>query len=243
VKAGQHLLEVQVGGSARSKNVTIKANEKTVETMTFPEAGERGGLLITTYPSKGKIAIDGVPRGESPAKVTDLQPGTHTLLVQTSFGSQEQDVVVQPGRVSQLSVPTVSWIKVNAPFELSVFEGARLIGTTGSAPLMVAPGRRNLDFVNRAVGLRLRHFVDAVAGQVVTVPLELPTGMMNLYSDLPAEVTLDGHAIGQTPIANLSVPLGSHELLFRHPRYGEVRYTVAVTLSGPVRLNVTFPRK
>jgi hypothetical protein len=240
VKAGEHQLEVQVGGSATSKKITIKANEKTVEKMTFPESGERGGLMITTYPSKGKISVDGIPRGDAPVKVTDLQPGMHTLLVETTHGAQEQDVMVQSGRVSQLSVPTVSWIKVNAPIELAVYEGTRLVGTTGSAPVMVAPGRRNFDFVNKTVGLKLRQYVDAVAGQVVTVPLELPSGMMNLYSDQPAEVLVDGNVVGQTPLASLQVPLGSHDVVFRHPKYGEVRYTVAVTLTAPVKLTVTF---
>lgn len=240
LKAGDHLLEVQTGGSATSKTITVKANERIAEKLTFPEAGERGGLMITTYPSRAKIAVDGVPRGHAPVKVTDLSPGTHTLLVETSFGEQEQDVVVQSGRVSQLSVPTVSWIKVTAPFELTVYDSGRLIGTTGSAPVMVAPGRRNLDFVNKSVGLKIRQFVDAVAGQVVTVPLELPSGMMNLYSDQPAEVLVDGKPVGQTPLPGLPVPLGSHEVVFRNARYGEVRYTVAVTLVAPVQITVTF---
>jgi hypothetical protein len=240
VRAGEHLLEVQIGGSATSKTVTVKSNEKIVEKMTFPEAGERGGLMITTYPSKGKITVDGIPRGDAPVKVTDLPPGTHTLLVETAYGAQEQDVVVQSGRVSQLAVPTVSWIKVNSPHEMTVYENGRLIGTAGSGPVMIAPGRRNLDFVNKSLGLKLRQYVDAVAGQVVTVPLEMPTGMMNLYADQPAEVLVDGVVAGQTPLASLPVPLGSHEVIFRHPKYGEVRYTVSVTLTAPVKLTVTF---
>jgi hypothetical protein len=243
VRAGEHLLEVQIGGSATAKKVAIKANGKTAEKMTFPEAGERGGLMITTYPSKGKVTVDGIARGDAPVKVTDLQPGSHTLVVETAHGAQEQDVVVQSGRVSQLAVPTVSWLRVTAPFELTVYENGRLIGTTGSAPVMIAPGRRYLDFVNKPVGLRLRQYVDAVAGQVVTVPLEMPTGMMNLYADLQAEVLVDGTVVGQTPLPSLQVPLGSHDVIFRHPKYGDVRYTVAVTLTAPVKLNVTFQRK
>jgi hypothetical protein len=231
---------MQVGGSATSKKIVIKANEILVEKMTFPEAGERGGLVITTYPAKGKVTVDGIPRGNAPLKITDLQPGTHTLVIETSYGTQEQDVVVQSGRVAQLSVPTVSWLKVAAPYELTVYENGRLIGTAGASPLMVAPGRRYLDFVNKSLGLKLRQFVDAVAGQVVTVPLELPTGMMNLYSDQPADVVVDGAVVGQTPLPSLQVPLGSHDVIFRHPTYGEVRYTVAVTLTAPVKLTVTF---
>jgi hypothetical protein len=31
-------------------------------------------------------------------------------------------------------------------------------------------------------------------------------------------------------------------VVFRHPKYGEVRYTVSVTLAAPVRLSVAFRR-
>ncbi len=242
VKSGEHLLELQVGGSAKSKTVKVEAHARLSEKMTFPEAGERGGLMISTYPEKGKIAIDGIPRGEAPLKITDLQPGTHTLLIETPSGSQEQDVVVQSGRVAQLAVATASWIKVTAPYELTVYDNGRLVGTTGSAPVKVAPGRRHLDFVNQSLGLKLRQYVDAPAGQVVTVALDLPTGMMNLYADQTAEVLVDGSVVGQTPLPSLQVPLGRHEVVFRNPKYNEVRYTVAVTLTAPVKLNITFKK-
>ncbi len=240
VKAGEHQLEVQLGGSAVSRKVKIEKGATVMEKMRFPEAGERGGLMISTYPSKGKITVDGVTRGEAPLKVTDLQPGTHTLLVETPLGAQEQDVVVQPGRVSQLSVPTVSWVKVEAAVDLSVYDNGRLLGNGGSSPVQVAPGRRNLDFVNKQLGLKVRQYVDAVAGQVVTVPVELPTGMMNLYADQTAEVSVDGTVVGQTPLPSLQVPLGSHEVVFRNPKFNELRYTVMVTLNAPVKLNVSF---
>jgi hypothetical protein len=63
---------------------------------------------------------------------------------------------------------------------------------------------------------------------------------MNLYSDQAAEVWVDGQRVGETPLASLATPLGSHEVIYRHKRYGEVRYTVMVTLAAPVDLKVTF---
>ncbi len=242
LRAGGHLLEVQSGGSAKSKKLTIQANGKITEKMTFPEAGERGGLRISTYPTTGRITLDGVPRGDAPVRVTDLSPGTHTLVVETALSVQEQDVVVQPGRVSPLAVPTASWLQVVAPYELRVFENGRALGTTGRAPVMVPPGRHNFEFVNQSLGLKLRQYVDAAPGQVVLVPLELPFGMMNLFADQTAEVFVDGHPVGQTPLSSLSVPLGAHDVVFRHATYGEVRYTVSVTLAAPVRLSVAFRR-
>jgi hypothetical protein len=174
--------------------------------------------------------------------VTDLTPGTHTLVVETPLGAQEQDVVVQSGRVSQLAVPTASWIKVTAPYELKVSESGRMLGTTGRNPVMVPPGRHSFEFGNQPLGLKLRQYVDAAPGQLVMVPLELPVGMMNLFADQAAEVYVDGQKVGETPLASLPVPLGSHEIVFRHAKYGEVRYTVSVTLAAPVNLNVTFRR-
>lgn len=240
--AGPHELELQVGGSASKKTVTVAAKRTLTEKFTFPEAGARGGLMITTAPLKGRVSIDGGLRGDAPVRVTDLQPGTHTLMVETPLGVQEQDVVVQPGRVSQLSVPTASWLKVNAPYELKILEDNRLLGTTAKGPVMVPPGRHTFDFQNQAVGLKMRQFVDAPAGQTITVPLDLPTGMINLSADQPADVYVDGEKVGQTPLVSFQVPLGSHEVVFRHPKYGEVRYTVAVTLAAPVNLNVTFQK-
>ena len=54
---------------------------------------------------------------------------------------------------------------------MTVFENGRQLGTAGAAPMMIAPGRHHLDFVNKSLALKLSHYVDAVAGQVVTVPL------------------------------------------------------------------------
>jgi hypothetical protein len=51
-------------------------------------------------------------------------------------------------------------------------------------------------------------------------------------------VFIDGQRVGETPIGNLSVPIGPHEVVFRHPQFGEKRHAISVTLSGPVRLSV-----
>jgi hypothetical protein len=242
VRAGEHVLEIQSGGSAKSKKIEISANGKYTERMTFPEAGVRGGLRISTYPTNGRITIDGIPRGPAPVRVTDLTPGTHTLVVDTPLGAQEQDVVVQSGRVAELAVPTASWINVTAPYELRVSEAGRLLGTVGRAPLMVRPGRHYFEFLNQALGLKIRQYVDTAPGQSVAVPVELPVGMMNLFADQAADVYLDGQKMGETPLASLQVPLGTHEVIFRHARYGEVRYTVSVTLAAPVNLDVKFTK-
>jgi len=48
-----------------------------------------------------------------------------------------------------------------------------------------------------------------------------------------ADVAIDGKSGGQTPISNLQVPIGVHEVVFRHPRLGERRQTVVVKAGPP----------
>ena len=50
-----------------------------------------------------------------------------------------------------------------------------------------------------------------------------------------AEVALDGESLGQTPLANLQVTVGSHEIVFRHPQFADRRQTILVTANGPNR--------
>ena len=51
-----------------------------------------------------------------------------------------------------------------------------------------------------------------------------------------AEVLLDGATVGETPLANLLIAIGSHELVFRHPQFAERRQTIVVTAKGPNRI-------
>ena len=69
-----------------------------------------------------------------------------------------------------------------------------------------------------------------------TLSIELPNGSLSLNATPWAEVLVDGKSVGETPIGNLSVGLGPHDVVFRHPELGEKRMTAIVTLTGPTRL-------
>ena len=52
------------------------------------------------------------------------------------------------------------------------------------------------------------------------------------------EVWIDGEKVGETPMGNLPVTIGTHEILFRHPDLGERRRVTTVTLTAPARVSV-----
>jgi hypothetical protein len=57
-----------------------------------------------------------------------------------------------------------------------------------------------------------------------------------------AEVWIGGKLVGETPLGNLSVPLGDHEIVFRHPQLGEQRQTATVRLDGVTRVSAVLQR-
>ena len=58
-----------------------------------------------------------------------------------------------------------------------------------------------------------------------------------------AEVWVDGDKVGETPIGSVQVSIGPHEVVFRHPQFGEKRQAVSVTLKAPVRLSVDMKQQ
>jgi hypothetical protein len=127
--------------------------------------------------------------------------------------------------------------------ELQVFENRRLIGTSQSERLMVSAGRHEIELVNETVGYRQVRTIQVAAGRVAPLKVEWPKGTIAINALPWAEVLIDGEKVGETPIGNLSLPIGPHEILFRHPELGEQRFATTVTLKAPARVSVDLRKK
>jgi hypothetical protein len=156
-------------------------------------------------------------------------------------------VNVQAGGTASLVVPMAGaasngpvsgWLSVKAPFTVEIREDGRQLGTSDTDRVMMASGSHDLELVNETLNYRSKRSLQVVAGKVAVISVELPRGVVNLNAAPWAEVWLDGQRVGETPIGNLSVPIGPHELVFKHPQLGEKRQAVSVTVGTPVRLSV-----
>jgi hypothetical protein len=130
-------------------------------------------------------------------------------------------------------------VRVNSPIELQVFENGTLVGST-AGPIAVADGRHVFDLVSTTLGFRTRATVDVKPGQMASVPVTLPTSRININASPWAEVSINGTPAGQTPLANMSIPIGTHEVVFRHPQFGEQRHTVVVKADEVARISASF---
>jgi serine/threonine-protein kinase len=208
-----------------------------------------GRVSIATDPPGARITVDGRPSGTSPVTLEELAVGEHTIAVASATGSAEKKVTVAAGHTASVvfSLPKVSgplggWLSVSAPFDIQVLEGSDVIGAGGASKIMLAAGRHDLVLANRTLEYQEVRRLEITPGQTTLVRIDAPMVPMNVNARPWAEVTLDGESLGQTPISNATVSVGTHQLAFRHPQLGERRQTVVVTAKGPNRVAVDLTK-
>ena len=121
---------------------------------------------------------------------------------------------------------------------VEVRENGRLLGTTDTDRIMLAAGRHEIELSNDTLGYRATRAILVPPGRVAPISVDLPQGVINMNATPWAEVFIDGRRVGETPLGNLPVTIGPHEVIFRHPQFGEKRQAVSVTLNAPVRVTV-----
>jgi hypothetical protein len=251
LKPGTHALELRGDGTPRLMPITVAAGAQVSQYIELPKtAATLGQMQVRTEPAGARVSVDGLPRGTSPVTVADLTPGEHAVLLESDFGAVKQVVTIEPGQTASLMVPLSSadapvsgWMSITAPADVQIFEKNRLIGTSQTDRLMVSAGRHDIDIVNDAIGYRTTRTVQVAAGKVTPIKIEFPKGTIALNAVPWAEVWVDGEKIGETPIGNLSLSLGPHEVVFRHPELGEQRHAALITLKAPARLSVDLRKK
>jgi hypothetical protein len=133
-------------------------------------------------------------------------------------------------------------LRIVSPVEVQVLEGERVLGSTADGPIVTTAGRHELDFINTAVGYRSRQVVDIKAGQIVRMNVTMPDGRVSINAVPWAQVLINGNSVGDTPLANLSLPAGEHQITFRHPQLGEQTQRVMVKSGALTRVSATLAR-
>jgi hypothetical protein len=231
---------------------SVMAGSTVAQTIEFAKAAtSTGQLTIRTDPPGARITIDGVANGTTPVTIDGLLPGTHSVVLANDVTSTTQEVTIEAGTTASLVVPLTApqgvpvsgWISVLAPGEVQIYEDSQLLGTSVTDRIMVSAGRHELVIVNDAFGYRTTRSVVVSPGKVSPIKIEWPKGSMALNAQPWAEVWVDGERVGETPIGNYSVPIGNHEVIFRHPELGEQVVRATVTATAPARVSVDMRKR
>lgn len=135
------------------------------------------------------------------------------------------------------------WIAVTAPVDVEIAEQGRVLGVTRSGGLEVAPGWHEFEIANPTLGFRETRHLHVTAGGTTPLEIHLPFGLVDLNATPWAEVWLDGERLGETPIGSLSLPIGPHEFVFRHPELGERRQAVSIKVGEAARVSIDLARQ
>jgi PEGA domain len=266
LSSGPHVLELSTGGEPRVIPITVNAGETLGQYVELSGAPSLGRLSISSQPGGATVLLDGQPRGTAPAELSDVSAGDHELVLELNGVRIRQAVSVAAGTVTTVAVPmkvgstpvvaaaagaeagtpapaepTTGGLTVKVPFEMQVFEGQTLVGVTGDR-LVLSPGPHDLRVVSDTLGFEKPLHAEIFAGKTTHLSLPLPKGTLSLNATPWAEVWIDGAKVGETPIGNLSLPVGPHEVVFKNPDLGEQHHAATVTATAPVRLSVDLSK-
>lgn len=207
-----------------------------------PKVTSTGSLVVNSQPAGATVILNNDVAGVTPLIVDAIAAGKHRVEITDGKITVQRTVVIEAGEAETLSVPIFSgWLAVFAPIRLNISEGGRTLGTTDSGRIVLSPGRHVLTLSNTDLGFITSLAVDIQPAEERVLNLK-PMGVVNLNASPWAEVWVDGTRAGETPLANLKVPLGTREFIFKHPEYGERKLTATITTSASA-LSVDFGQR
>lgn len=248
---GTHEVVFRGSSGDRRLSIVVDSGTRVSENVDLPvAAADAGQLEITSDPTGARVSVDGKAAGVTPLTLRDVAPAHHTIAVSQGSVTMNREVEVSAGATASVFVSlaqpgtgaTAGYFAVESPMELRILENGQLLGLSTAAPLMLPSGRHQFELVNDAAEIRIARTVQIDAGKPTRLNLPLPNGSLSMNASPWAEAFLDGRSLGITPLGNLDVPVGRHEIVWRHPQLGEKRSTIVVGARTPARVSMDMSR-
>jgi hypothetical protein len=246
---GEHALQIQYANATRSLPLAIEQATTVSQHVDFAVSDRApspagGRLDVTSEPPGSPVKVDGAAAGTTPLVLDGLKAGNHKIIVGSGDTAFKRTVTVVPGATASIvasvgqGAASGGWLMFKAPFDMTVFEDGRQVGTTSADRLMLPTGTHRLELVSRPLEFRTTTSVQVGAGKMSTVTVPVPNGSLSVNALPWANIEIDGRPVGTTPLGSIALSVGSHEVVWKHPRYGERRQTVMVTATSPVRIGM-----
>jgi PEGA domain-containing protein len=250
--AGSHGVVFRSGASERRIDLKVDANTRVSENVDMPVVVSSTGVLeITSDPSGARVSMDGSSVGVTPLTLKNIAAARHTLVITHGSNSVNRAVEVASGATASIFVALgqsassnggTGTFAVESPLELRIVENGQLLGVSNAAPIVVSAGKHQFDLVNELLEVHLTRSVSVDPGKSTRLSVTVPSGTLSVNALPWAEVFVDGRSIGVTPLGSVAVPIGSHEVVWRHPQLGEKRRTVVVGAQTPARVSMDLSK-
>ena len=188
-----------------------------------------GTLLVETSPPGARVLVDGSFRGTTPLTLEKLKPGRHRVVLESSAGVVRREVMIRAGERTITSEAMIAgWLDVFSRIPLEIHVNGRRVGTSGEGQVTMPAGQHKVTLRNLRFNYRDTHMVEIEPGKTTSHSVTLPTGRVTVTQPAGAEVWIENQRIGDVPLHDAPVPIGTREIVLRHPEAGESRYTAEV---------------
>ncbi|MBW2733915.1 MAG: PEGA domain-containing protein [Deltaproteobacteria bacterium] len=216
IEPGTHTLILRkTGFQVTTKTIDVKARKAHEVSLTLELP-----FKVTSAPEGADVRVDdakGTPLGKTPYE-GGIAPGKHTVYVgKPGYKTIKREIDAQPGGATNIMAKLSLGVRIDSKPTGAVVmvDGAKV----GSTPVEVelTPGMHKLELTLEGFQPVSRE-VDVKVGKVSDLLVEFEGGLLTMRSSVEgATVEVGGIEIGKTPLEKASVPLGSKEVVLRHP--------------------------
>jgi serine/threonine-protein kinase len=187
----------------------------------------RPALVVDTTPAGDNVVVSSASSDVPPLRVA-VAPDLRWVRITTPSSTG-----VLGGKLTSIAT---GMVLISSPIELKVLEGSRVLGSIPGGGIKLPAGRHEIALVNETLGYRLQQSVDIEGGQTLSLQVAPPPGMVTIDAVPWADLTIDGQAVGRTPVGPLPLVPGLHTISFHNPDFGGDSQRVIVKSAAKVRV-------
>jgi hypothetical protein len=232
---GRHLLELRKDRIVRKLPLVLAAGTQATQYIEL-HANESEGAPPASAPAPNA----GASSGSNANTASHAAPGaavTPSTPVSSDAGGAAAASAASV-RAPARPAPTIGWLVVRAPVTLSILRNGEAIGNSDDGRLAIGPGRHELELSNSATGYREAMAIQITAGRETVLQPELPQSTLDVESTPRARVSIDGRDVGETPLNQLALTIGPHEIVFRHPDFPDKTVSTFIRVGTPAHVTV-----
>jgi hypothetical protein len=252
VPAGKHRIEVKKQGFVDwADTADVREGDQRQMAIDLQQAQKKGALLVTSDQPGADVYLDGVRKDSTPALLSDIPEGQHSLEVKkgemtwkqivTVVGNQQQKVMAQLAPAG----PPVGTLRVVASVPgAEVWVDGEMKGTVNSSISNIPAGDHIVEVRARGYAPQTVNVTVAVGAQAVArvdmnaAPAQPVGARLRVVTPVPnAEVFIDGSSAGPAPFDRSDLPPGKHFVIVRAHGYAEWKREVDLDPSQPMTLS------